>query len=177
MRRSEKIWRTVGFGLTAVLVAALSFTGVTAFLWWRGVQAHTRADFRAVDVVVTSLAISDMGEVKFDARSGSHQVVEGQPATRTIVVLLAHTPALGTQALVDDRLTTDGYVSSFQRDESLCESTAGCSYHHVPQNRVSIYLTVYQPGERIRRGDARHPDLDLVVPSGASALEVLVTKV
>jgi DNA-binding NarL/FixJ family response regulator len=176
MRRSEKVWRTVAFGLTAVLVAALAFTVVTAVLWWRDVQAQTRADFRAVDVVVTQLAITEMGEVKFDARSGSHQVIEGQPATRTIVVLLAHIPAAGTKALVDDRLTADGYASS-SVGASECAQAFRCSYHHVPQNRVSIDLTVHEPGDEILWGDERHPDLDLVVPPGASALEIIVTKV
>lgn len=137
-------YRRIATALSTLSVVAIVLTSC-------GDAAGTKADFRAIDAVVSTLHVSDLGQVAVDRTSGKRQVIEGQTPTRTIGVMTENMTSDEVQAAIDARLHAAGYTTT-PRPDPLCVN-GGCSYHH-PTNRVAINMTIYEPGEQIGTLDA-----------------------
>lgn len=155
---------------TRLLVLAAS----TLLVVGCSIGAKTRADFRTIDDLATRLALDQLGTIRIDEKSGSHQVIEGPTPLRRIVVLIHQRPAQ-VQTMIDARLKLLGYSTEDRGSQLFCASTHPCRYFHATSG-VHIVLSIYTSGKRIQAGDKPDPGRDTAVPASESGLEVDISK-
>lgn len=135
----------------------------------------TRSDFQVIDSVSQSLALSNLGSVKLDKKSGGRQLIEGELATRNMIVIIPSRSPQDVQTELGLRLATIGYTTPDLQPGDFCSSSSSCRYANQT-SAVEIDLIIYSPGEEIRAIDPDHPMLDLIVPQDDTGVLIDMSK-